>query len=97
MIDNFSRLIKKQRSLNLYQRTFSQFTLVLPFMILAEGVQSGELEVGRATQAAGAFTAVLRHHTHVLHLTGEGAWELHEASGFQFDAPGPALKMATAA
>ncbi|WP_090442783.1 ABC transporter ATP-binding protein/permease [Duganella sp. CF458] len=56
---NFSRLIKKQRMLNLFQRTFSQLTLVLPGMILADGVLSGELEVGRAIQAAGAFTAVL--------------------------------------
>ncbi|WEF30814.1 ABC transporter ATP-binding protein/permease [Pseudoduganella chitinolytica] len=59
VIHNFSRLIKKQRSLNFFQRTFSQLTLVLPFVILAEGVLSGELEVGRAIQAAGAFTAVL--------------------------------------
>ncbi|MDB5790204.1 MAG: transporter ATP-binding protein/permease [Massilia sp.] len=59
VINNFARLIKKQRSLNLFQRTFSQLTLVLPFVILAEGVLSGELEVGRAVQAAGAFTAVL--------------------------------------
>ncbi|KFI06565.1 hypothetical protein JN27_12770 [Massilia sp. BSC265] len=29
--------------------------------------------------------AVLRHHTHVLCLKGEGAWELHEAAGFRFD------------
>ena len=59
VIHNFSRLIKKQRSLNFFQRTFSQLTLVLPFVILADGVLSGELEVGRAVQAAGAFTAVL--------------------------------------
>lgn len=59
VIQNFSRLIKKQRSLNFFQRTFSQLTLVLPFVILADGVLSGELEVGRAVQAAGAFTAVL--------------------------------------
>jgi vitamin B12/bleomycin/antimicrobial peptide transport system ATP-binding/permease protein len=59
VIHNFARLIKKQRSLNLFQRTFSQLTLVLPSVILAQGVLSGELEVGRATQAAGAFTAVL--------------------------------------
>ncbi len=56
---NFAKLIRKQCSLNLFQRTFSQLTLVLPFMILAGGVLSGELEVGRAVQAAGAFTAVL--------------------------------------
>lgn len=59
VIQNYARLIKKQRSLNLFQRTFSQLTLVLPFVILAEGVLSGRLEVGRAVQAAGAFTAVL--------------------------------------
>ena len=59
VIHNFSRLIKKQRALNLFQRTFSQLTLVLPFVILADAVLSGQLEVGRAVQAAGAFTAVL--------------------------------------
>ena len=31
--------------------------------------------------------AVLRHHTHVLQLKGEGAWEVHEANGYQFDRP----------
>lgn len=56
---NFSRLIRKQRSLNLFQRAFNQLTLVLPSVILANGVLSGELEVGRAVQAAGAFAAVL--------------------------------------
>ncbi|WP_442030402.1 ABC transporter ATP-binding protein/permease, partial [Pseudoduganella sp. RAF53_2] len=56
---NFARLIKKQRALNFFQRSFSQLTLVLPGVILAGGVLSGELEVGRAVQATGAFTAVL--------------------------------------
>lgn len=56
---NFSRLIKKQRSLNMFQRGFNQLTLVLPSVILADGVLSGQLEVGRAVQAAGAFAAVL--------------------------------------
>ncbi len=56
---NFAKLIKKQRSLNLFQRAFSQLTLVVPSVILADGVLSGQLEVGRAVQAAGAFTAVL--------------------------------------
>lgn len=59
VIENYDKLIKKQRSLNLYQRTFSQLTLVLPAAILARQVLSGELEVGQAIQAAGAFTAVL--------------------------------------
>ena len=59
VIRNYARLIKKQRTLNFFQRTFSQLTVVLPYVILAGGVLSGELEVGRATQAAGAFSAVL--------------------------------------
>ena len=56
---NYARLIRKQRSLNLYQRAFSQLTLVVPAVILADQVLSGNLEVGRATQAAAAFTVVL--------------------------------------
>lgn len=56
---NFGRLIKKQRTLNLFQRAFSQLTLVVPSVILAERVLSGEIEVGRAVQAGGAFAAVL--------------------------------------
>ena len=57
--NNFARLIKKQRALNIFQRAFSQLTLVVPSVILANDVLSGELEVGRAVQAAGAFVAVL--------------------------------------
>ncbi|MGP1628826.1 MAG: ABC transporter ATP-binding protein/permease [Giesbergeria sp.] len=56
---NFARMIKKQRSLNLFQRAFSQLTLVVPSVALAGAVLAGEMEVGRAVQAAGAFTAVL--------------------------------------
>lgn len=56
---NYDKLIKKQRSLNLYQRAYSQLTLVLPVVILAQAVLSGELEVGRATQVVAAFAAVL--------------------------------------
>jgi len=59
VIHNFAKLIKKQRALNLFQRTFSQLTLVLPGVILAKDVLAGDLEVGSAIQAAGAFTAVL--------------------------------------
>jgi putative ATP-binding cassette transporter len=32
--------------------------------------------------------AVLRHHTHVLCLKGEGAWEVHDACGYRFDDDG---------
>ena len=57
--NNFARLIKTQRSLNLFQRAFTQLTLVVPSVVLAGSVLAGEMEVGRAVQAAGAFTAVL--------------------------------------
>ncbi|UXH80375.1 ABC transporter ATP-binding protein/permease [Roseateles amylovorans] len=57
--DNYAKLIRKQRSLNLFQRGFSQLTLVVPSVILADSVLSGQLEVGAAVQAAGAFAAVL--------------------------------------
>jgi putative ATP-binding cassette transporter len=59
VIRNFAELIRKQRSLNLFQRAFSRLDLVLPGVILAGGVLSGELEVGKAVQAAGAFSSVL--------------------------------------
>lgn len=59
VIQNYGKLIQKQRDLNLLQRSFSQLALVLPSVILATHVLSGELEVGRVVQATGAFTAVL--------------------------------------
>ena len=57
--DNFNALIKSQLFLNLFQYTFSMLTIVLPSALIASRVLSGELEVGRAVQAAGAFAAVL--------------------------------------
>jgi len=59
VFNNYARLIKRQRSLNLFQRAFSQLTVVIPAIILADAVLSGDMEVGRAIQAAGAFAAVL--------------------------------------
>lgn len=57
--DNFNQLIRRQLYLNLFQYTFSLLTIILPSAIIASRVLSGELEVGRAVQAAGAFAAVL--------------------------------------
>lgn len=57
--DNFRQLIRRQFFLNLFQYAFSMLTIVLPSAIMASRVLSGELEVGTAVQAAGAFTAVL--------------------------------------
>lgn len=57
--DNFNKLIRSQFFLNLFQYAYSLLTIVLPSAIIASRVLSGELEVGRAVQAAGAFAAVL--------------------------------------
>ena len=59
VFDNYSQLIGRQFFLNLFQYGYSMLTLVLPSAIIASHVLSGEMEVGRAVQAAGAFTAVL--------------------------------------
>lgn len=56
---NFSRLIRAQLNLNLFQYAYSFMTIIIPSALIAEQVISGELEVGRAVQAAGAFAAML--------------------------------------
>lgn len=56
---NFKRLIRAQLGLNFFQHAYGLLTIVLPSAIIASRVLSGELEVGRAIQAAGAFAAVL--------------------------------------
>ena len=56
---NLIRLIKWQFGLNLFQYGFSFLTIIIPSAIIASRVLSGELEVGRAVQAAGAFAAIL--------------------------------------
>lgn len=57
--DNYNRLIRQQLFLNLFQYAYSFLTIVLPSAIIAADVLSGELEVGKAVQAGGAFAAVL--------------------------------------
>lgn len=56
---NFDRLIKWQLSLNMFQYAYGFLTILLPSAIVASRVLSGELEVGSAIQAAGAFAAIL--------------------------------------
>ena len=56
---NFKRLVKAQFWLNLFQQGYFLLTLIIPSAIIADNVLSGEMEVGRAVQAAGAFAAVL--------------------------------------
>jgi vitamin B12/bleomycin/antimicrobial peptide transport system ATP-binding/permease protein len=57
--DNFNLLITRQLFLNLFQYGYVMITIVLPSAIMASQVLSGELEVGAAVQAAGAFAAIL--------------------------------------
>ncbi|MBK9445043.1 MAG: ABC transporter ATP-binding protein/permease [Betaproteobacteria bacterium] len=57
--NNFNRLIRSQLGLNFFQHGYNLLTLVIPSAIIASRVLSGELEVGRAVQAAGAFAMVL--------------------------------------
>ena len=59
VFQNLSKLIRVQLKLNLFQFGYSFLTVVLPSAIIAERVIAGELEVGRAIQAAGAFAAIL--------------------------------------
>lgn len=56
---NTKKMIRAQFLLNLFQRSFSQLSLLVPFVALAGQVLAGQLEVGQAVQAGGAFAAVL--------------------------------------
>ncbi len=56
---NYCKLVKWQLNLNIFQYSYSFLTIILPSAIIASQVLSGELEVGRAVQAAGAFAAIL--------------------------------------
>ncbi|HEY2415340.1 MAG TPA: ABC transporter ATP-binding protein/permease [Pirellulaceae bacterium] len=59
VFNNYIKLINWQLGLNVFQYAYSFLTIVIPSTIIASRVISGELEVGRAIQAAGAFTAIL--------------------------------------
>jgi putative ATP-binding cassette transporter len=56
---NYRQVLAWQLRLNFFQYSHSFLTLALPSIIIADRVLAGELEVGRAVQAAGAFTAML--------------------------------------
>ena len=58
VFENFNKIINWQWFLNLFQYCYSSVTLVMPGIILAPQVLSGDLEIGRVIQAAGAFTAI---------------------------------------
>lgn len=66
VVSNFRKLIRRQLYLNLFQYGFSSVPIILPSVILASQVLSGEMEVGRVVQAAGAFTSILRSLTVII-------------------------------
>ena len=55
---NYNKIINWQWFLNLFQYSYSSVTLIMPGIILAPQVLSGDIEVGRVVQAAGAFAAI---------------------------------------
>ena len=66
VFSNYSKLIKWQFNLNLFQYGFTSLPAIIPSVILASDVLSGEIEVGRVVQATGAFTAVLSVFTFIV-------------------------------
>lgn len=59
VFSNYKKVVRSQLFLNLFQYSYGMLTVVLPSAIIAGQVLSGELEVGSAVRAAGAFSAVL--------------------------------------
>lgn len=59
LYDNYLRLLRRTVGLNLLQYAYTFVTYALPSVVIAPRIISGELEVGRAVTAGGAFTAML--------------------------------------
>ncbi|HTM47103.1 MAG TPA: ABC transporter ATP-binding protein/permease, partial [Bryobacteraceae bacterium] len=59
LFDNATGIIRWTLRLNFFYYCNSYLVMVLPTLIIAPRVLSGELEVGRIVQATGAFSAVL--------------------------------------
>ncbi len=59
LFTNYNALLKRTLGLNLFQYAYTFVTYILPSIIVAPRILSGELEVGRVVQAAGAFAAML--------------------------------------
>lgn len=57
--ENYKKLLRRTLGLNLFQYAYTFLTYALPSIIIAPRILSGELEVGRAVQAGGAFAAML--------------------------------------
>jgi len=56
---NYQRLLKRTLGLNFFQSGYTFVTYALPSVVIASRIMNGELEVGQAVQAGGAFAAML--------------------------------------
>jgi putative ATP-binding cassette transporter len=59
VFSNFTLLLRKTLRLNLFQYAFTFATYVVPGIVMAPRILTGELEVGRLVLATGAFAAML--------------------------------------
>lgn len=60
LASNFGALLKKTLGLNLFQYAFTFATYVVPGIVMAPRILSGELEVGQLVLASGAFASMLQ-------------------------------------
>ncbi|MEL4896707.1 ABC transporter ATP-binding protein/permease [Crocosphaera sp. Alani8] len=59
VFQNFNYLIRWQLNLNLFQNGYQYITFLLPGLLLAPRILSGELEIGEFSKAATAFRSIL--------------------------------------
>ena len=61
VFDNFNLLVRwREVYLGLFTHAYNFFPYILPAIIIAPQVLSGDLEVGKVTEAAGAFAIIFR-------------------------------------
>ncbi|AFZ01754.1 ABC transporter ATP-binding protein/permease [Calothrix sp. PCC 6303] len=58
VFDNFKRLIFWELNLNILTNAYEFIPFILPAIVVAPGIFAGELEVGKVTEAQGAFIRV---------------------------------------
>jgi vitamin B12/bleomycin/antimicrobial peptide transport system ATP-binding/permease protein len=56
--DNFKRLILWELNLNILTNAYEFIPFILPAIVVAPGIFAGELEIGKVTEAQGAFIRV---------------------------------------
>ena len=59
VFNNFNHLIRWQLNLNLFQNGYQYVTFLLPGLLLAPRILSGDLEIGEFSKAATAFRSIL--------------------------------------